>query len=599
MLNHSVKGIWPTPISYEEYDTLLMKTKTRLGSYAVDGKTPNRKTTILLNTSLLAASHLGEGRDIEFLLSKGANAQCVDEQIRTPIHYSCKIIDLKSVSMLYDYGGDLDAKDLSGITPLHIAAETGGYELMKFLLESAVDVDCIVMSSGNTPLHISARRGDLDCCRLLIQYGASKHKMNLHRQTPADLASINQRNNNGASNMAVIRLLTSETDESYNTIDDSRIQSKNLLKDNHEDTANSKHSPTTDNTYSSYDDVTHISTTRMIKASSGKALANLRVNVNTEPPPLPLPASSSSSSSLWETKTDSDEDDDDFDTRSITSEELKNILLNENENDREERERKAIIESTTLTSLVSDAIWVSGSWMLGKTASVITNAASMVSHPFTKSKSSNSSISTSLSSLDDNNNHQESLPLAPPTDFELSQKGMGFVSESGKFHKFHSSKSHGKTQDQDVSISSMASTHTHTYTHTSPHEVLDPVVDALTSLMAPPARYISSPPPSSILPPPSSVAKELNAHVEAMKLGLTPKNNKPQIPDEVALAIMMAKNKMEIIAERQKMKDRENDRDDDDNDDGNGNGHSRVHGKLNYDDDADVDVDYYEYNDYA
>ncbi len=570
LLNRSMKGIWPPPISYDEYDTLFKKTKIRIENIIInnnndDGemmmtRTPDRKTMVLLNTSLLAASQLGEGSDLEYLLSRGANAQCVDEQIRTPIHYACKIIDFKSVTVLADYGGDLDAKDLSGVTPLHISAETtGGYDIMKFLLESAVDVNCEVTASGNTPLHLAARKGDVKCCELLLQYGALKDAVNSQQQTPLDVAT-QAAQRRGVNNVAVIKCLSAQYNDNHNNVHVNGINTVNEDSDDGDDIFYNtqthhdvlqKQSPTTDHTYSS-NEGSNISNkprplfasssspsslspkTRMIKTSSGKALANLRVDVHKEP------VQSSSSSNIWESKTDqgdNDDDDDDFDTRSITSQELKNILLHENENDREERERKAIIESTTLTSLVSDAMWVSGSWMLGKTASVFSSAASMVKSPFKKSTSSrslsSSSSSSSLSMYDDNDNNN-SLPLAPPTDFELSQKGMGFVSDSGKFHRYHSTKSGGNhSHETGTSSSSSLSSEPE-------------VTDALASLMTPPTRYISSSTHTTaamLSSPPTSVAHELHAHVEAMKLGLTPKNQpKPPVPSEVTLAIMKAKS---------------------------------------------------------
>ncbi|WP_252120576.1 ankyrin repeat domain-containing protein [Candidatus Chromulinivorax destructor] len=63
-------------------------------------------------------------------------------------------------------------KYIDGSTPLHIAAEKGHMEIIKFLLAAGVSVD-IQMPNGATALYFAAQNGYTEIVRLLIQGGAN------------------------------------------------------------------------------------------------------------------------------------------------------------------------------------------------------------------------------------------------------------------------------------------------------------------------------------------------------------------------------------------------------------------------------------------
>jgi len=59
---------------------------------------------------------------------------------------------------------------LGGRTPLHLAAEAGHYEMVRFLaIDKKVDVESRCESTGLTPLHVVALGGHLDIVKLLIR----------------------------------------------------------------------------------------------------------------------------------------------------------------------------------------------------------------------------------------------------------------------------------------------------------------------------------------------------------------------------------------------------------------------------------------------
>lgn len=48
--------------------------------------------------------------------------------------------------------------------------------------------------SGNTPLHVSASRNSIDCAKYLLMRGANKEILNKANQQPIQVAAISQNN---------------------------------------------------------------------------------------------------------------------------------------------------------------------------------------------------------------------------------------------------------------------------------------------------------------------------------------------------------------------------------------------------------------------
>ena len=57
-----------------------------------------------------------------------------------------------------------------GVSPLHIAAESGHYLICKMIMENIVDKNPRG-KFGLTPLHLAADRGHIEICKLFVEQG--------------------------------------------------------------------------------------------------------------------------------------------------------------------------------------------------------------------------------------------------------------------------------------------------------------------------------------------------------------------------------------------------------------------------------------------
>ncbi|TDH68472.1 hypothetical protein CCR75_001426 [Bremia lactucae] len=112
--------------------------------------------------------------------------------------------DIESVRAFLADGGDINAKDENGYTPLQAAVSYSHMELVKLLLANGADVklgeftiplfkmfSCeftLVVAGDNemdTPLH---RSETVECATVLLDHGADMNARNLEGQTPYDVA---------------------------------------------------------------------------------------------------------------------------------------------------------------------------------------------------------------------------------------------------------------------------------------------------------------------------------------------------------------------------------------------------------------------------
>lgn len=93
------------------------------------------------------------------------------------------------VRQLIDHGADVDARDRSGQTPLHLAASQDQSEIVRLLLDGGADIDAPELQHGYRPLHLAASSGSVAVTELLVRRGADLDALTHHGETALHLAA--------------------------------------------------------------------------------------------------------------------------------------------------------------------------------------------------------------------------------------------------------------------------------------------------------------------------------------------------------------------------------------------------------------------------
>jgi len=127
-------------------------------------------------TPLYIAERNGYTEIAELLLKHGA------KEISPSLFGAFTYVDIDQIQVLIAQGADVNAKNNSGQTLLHLACRTGNKEVAVLLIDKGADVDAET-ELGWTPLHDASTLGNHDIVKLLIDKGAD---VNANRaQSPA------------------------------------------------------------------------------------------------------------------------------------------------------------------------------------------------------------------------------------------------------------------------------------------------------------------------------------------------------------------------------------------------------------------------------
>lgn len=123
---------------------------------------------------------------IEPFLDNGTTINFPDANGNTLMHLSIRDPDFLRV--IHRRGGNLNAKNRAGDTPLHLCIQTSALRSFEYLLTSRADID-VQNYNGHTPLHTAVMMGSIPFLDALIAEGARVNQANAEGQTPLHVTS--------------------------------------------------------------------------------------------------------------------------------------------------------------------------------------------------------------------------------------------------------------------------------------------------------------------------------------------------------------------------------------------------------------------------
>jgi ankyrin len=107
---------------------------------------------------------------------------------RTPLH-AARSTD--AAKLLLEFGANMQKKDITGNTPLHLAALMGNTDVVRLLVERWPNGMRVKNHRGNTPLHVAAQDGMVEVVRILVERWPECMRVKNDRgSTPLHLAAM-------------------------------------------------------------------------------------------------------------------------------------------------------------------------------------------------------------------------------------------------------------------------------------------------------------------------------------------------------------------------------------------------------------------------
>ena len=137
------------------------------------------------STPLHLAVKESDLQTVRMLLSQGADMHIPDDQGFFPIHIAVENRNVDMIKLLMEYGESLSS-DSDGIQPIHVAIQSkneGYSEFIKFLLNNGADINA-KNHSGETPLHMAVKTGSMERIDFLLDNGADIRAKDNRKNTP-------------------------------------------------------------------------------------------------------------------------------------------------------------------------------------------------------------------------------------------------------------------------------------------------------------------------------------------------------------------------------------------------------------------------------
>jgi ankyrin repeat protein len=152
------------------------------------------------STQLVEAVKHGDADVVAQLLAQGADANAVESDGTSALHWAVHRDNPALVKLLIAAGADVTAANRYGVTPLKLASINRNAATAEILLEAGADANT-TSAEGETVLMAAARTGNPDLVRVLIARGADVNATEKWRGQTALMWAISEKH------LPVVRLL--------------------------------------------------------------------------------------------------------------------------------------------------------------------------------------------------------------------------------------------------------------------------------------------------------------------------------------------------------------------------------------------------------
>lgn len=150
---------------------------------AKDDSVVNAKHAETMRTPMHIACEQGKYQIVSYLMKKGALI-LGDKNKVTPFHLACKFGSANIINKFRIFGVSVDEPDANKKTPLHYVVESGNIDAVKIVVKIPnININA-KEQTGLTPLHIAARNDALTIVEFLIDKGAHINEMCNQDQSP-------------------------------------------------------------------------------------------------------------------------------------------------------------------------------------------------------------------------------------------------------------------------------------------------------------------------------------------------------------------------------------------------------------------------------
>lgn len=133
-----------------------------------------------------------KGGDLEavkkFIARDPALISARSKVLDTALHWAASCNHTDIVKFLIEKGSDPNAKNISGATPLHLAARKAYTGPMEALISAKAEINAKNDDGEETPLHIAVQKGDVAAIELLLKNGADPNARMTDGTRPMDIA---------------------------------------------------------------------------------------------------------------------------------------------------------------------------------------------------------------------------------------------------------------------------------------------------------------------------------------------------------------------------------------------------------------------------